>query len=284
MNLKCPICEGSAHQDFSKHDYWIYTCETCQHQFVDIPNSPEHTQDVYDDSYFFEGGSGYLDYTSESDLLIAHGSRYGKLLSKYTQPGTVFDVGSAAGFILQGLVEHGWTGKGIEPNDKMASYAREQLQLDVETGIFEEYVPDSTYDLVTIVQVIAHFYDVRRAIEITSNLLDKDGLLLIETWDRASIPARILGSNWHEYSPPSVVNWFSADGLTQLVEQFGFTEVTRGRPSKWLNGKHAKSLLKYKLDTMTGGNLLYKMASIVPDKLPIPYPSLDLFWVLYQKK
>ena len=281
--MKCSICGNSSHPEFEKHGYTINTCDTCQHQFVDIPQSPEHTNQIYTDQYFFEGGDGYLDYTSESDLLIAHGKRYGKLLKKYTEAGTVFDVGAAAGFILNGLTQTGWNGKGIEPNDTMAQYARQSLNLDVKTGIFEQYTSDEKFDLVSMIQVIAHFYDVRQAIDVARSLLHQDGLLLIETWDRASFPARILGENWHEYSPPSVVNWFSADSLKQLVEQFGFEEIARGRPDKRLNGKHAKSLVRYKLETMRGGKVLGSLLNVIPDHLQIPYPSFDLFWALYKR-
>ena len=284
MNLKCPICNSASHPEFVKHGHTILTCDSCHHQFIEIPQSPEHTNQVYDDGYFFDGQSGYLDYTKEADLLTAHGERYGNLLQKYTQTGTVFDVGSAAGFILKGLQQKGWNGKGIEPNDTMASYARQKLQIDVETGIFEQYESKEQFDLVTMIQVIAHFYDVRKALEIAHKLLRKDGILLIETWDRGSLPARLLGSNWHEYSPPSVVNWFSLDGMNTLAQQCGFEEIAHGRPDKRINGLHAKSLVKYKLETMAGGRMLGKLLNVIPDNLQIPYPSFDLFWVLYRRK
>lgn len=281
--LKCPICNNEAQPQFEKHGYTIHACTSCQHQFIDIPMSSDHTDSIYDDSYFFEGGSGYDDYTSEADLLIAHGERYGKLLQAYTTPGTVFDVGAAAGFILKGLSNEGWVGQGIEPNDTMAKYARQTLELDVATGIFEQYQTDEKYDLVTMVQVIAHFYDVRKAIKVAHSLLKPDGMLLIETWDRSSWMARLFGENWHEYSPPSVVNWFSASGLTQLVEQFEFTKVATGKPDKRLNGAHAKSLVRYKLETIAGGKFLSRGLGIVPDDLQIPYPAFDLFWTLYRR-
>ena len=284
--LKCPICAGTSHLDFVKHDYRIFACDSCKHRFADIPQSPQHTESVYvkDDGYFFEGGAGYLDYTSESDLLIAHGEQYANILKRYTTPGIVFDVGSAAGFILTGFTQKGWNGKGIEPNGSMAAYARRELKMDVETGIFEQYRTEEKFDLVTMIQVIAHVYDVRKTLEITHDLLRKDGLLLVETWDRESLPARLLGTNWHHYSPPSVVNWFSMQGLKMLIEQFGFEQIARGRPSKWITGSHAKSLVGYKLKSMKGGNLLYRILNILPDKLKIPYPSFDLFWALFRKK
>lgn len=286
IKLKCPICGGLSHPDFIKYEYWIHCCDNCRHRFLHIPQSPQYTAQLYtdSDSYFFGGEAGYLDYTSESELLINHGERYARLLQKYTKPGTVFDIGSAAGFILKGLTQKGWIGKGIEPNPTMAAYARQTLQMDVETGIFEQYKTEEKFDLVTMIQVVTQFYDVRKALRITHDLLGENGLLLVETWDRESLLARLLGSNWHHYSPPSIVNWFSIDGLSTLIEQFGFEEIARGRPAKWINGSHAKSLLRYKFADITGGSLFAKMLNIIPDSLRIPYPSLDLFWTLYRKK
>lgn len=181
MTVKCPLCGHEAKQGFNKHGHWIYICNGCGHYFADIPQSSDHAEQVYDDGYFFEGGDGYEDYLSEADLLIAHGERYGDLLKKYRQAGTVLDVGAAAGFILKGLTHRGWTGKGIEPNPTVSAYARDQLGLDVQTGTLEQFSPDRKVDVVTMVQVIAHFYDVRQALQVAHNALKSDGLMLIET-------------------------------------------------------------------------------------------------------
>ena len=100
---------------------------------------------------------------------------------------------------------------------------------------------------------------------------------MIETWNRESFSARIFGQNWHEYSPPSVLQWFSLDGLTHFLGEIGFEKIAHGRPPKKISGAHAKSLLKYRL----GNNFLLKL---IPDGLNFPYPSEDLFWAIYRKK
>lgn len=48
----------------------------------------------------------------------------------------------------------------------MASYARETLKHNVVAVIFEEYQLDTKIGWFTMIQVTAHFYDVRKAIEI----------------------------------------------------------------------------------------------------------------------
>jgi SAM-dependent methyltransferase len=276
---ECPVCGCPSQALFQKDGYWIYQCEQCHHRFTPIEPQAAHTTQIYDDSYFTEGGAGYPDYLSEADLLIAHGRYYARILSRYMRPGTVLDVGAAAGFILKGLSDSGWHGRGIEPNPTMVAFAVEKLGLEACVGTLEDYQTDETFDLVSMVQVVAHFYDLRATFSQATRLLRPEGFLLVETWNKDSFVARGLGEYWHECSPPSVLHWFSPLDLRLLVEQFGFHEVARGRPKKWLNGAHAKSLVADKLKT----SALRHLMTLVPDNLPIPYPNFDLFWGLYQR-
>lgn len=284
MHQKCPICRQASRRLFCKNTYWIRACKVCNHRFAEIEVSSTHTKQVYSDQYFQEGGAGYQNYLSEAKLLRQHGRRYGQILSRYTQPGTVLDVGAAAGFILKGLVDCGWQGKGLEPNCRMAGYARTQLGLRIETGTLEEFNKEEYYDLISMVQVVAHFFDLQQALQIANRLTKPGGFWLIETWNRHSLMARVLGKYWHEYSPPSVLHWFSPSGIGQIAAQYGFTEIARGRPAKWLNGIHAKSLLRYNLRGIPGKKLAYKMLNLIPDELVIPYPAEDLFWILLCKR
>ena len=95
--------------------------------------------------------------------------------------------------------------------------------------------------------------------------------------------ARIMGQNWHEYSPPSVLHFFSPETLRLFVKQFGFEEVAKGRPAKRIDSGHAKSLLQYKLEELKIGNIGAKLLKLIPENLTFPYPSYDLFWALYKK-
>lgn len=195
----------------------------------------------------------------------------------------MLDVGAAAGFLLKGFEDRGWTGRGIEPNARMAAYARTELGLAVDAGTLEGLEGDSRYDLITMIQVAAHFFDVRGALATAANATKVGGLWLIETWNRDSLTARFFGQQWHEYSPPSVLHWFSRDGLARLAGQFGMREVAHGRPSKWIGGAHAKSLLAHAVGPSGQSRLATSMIGLIPDRLSLPYPAEDLFWILLRK-
>ncbi len=269
---------------FEKSGHAIEDCAHCHHRFTRPAAPPtNHVSAVYSDHYFSGGGAGYSDYLSEEKLLRQRGQWYAKVLSRHTRPGSILDVGAAAGFVLQGFVDSGWTGNGIEPNDTMASIARGRLGLEVWTGMMEHLAADLQYDAVSLIQVLPHFVDPRHAMSVVASILKPGGLLLVETWNCRSWTARLMGKNWHEYSPPSVLHWFSPDGVARLGRPFNLTEIARGRPAKKLLSSHAKSLVEHTLSGSILGKVGLPLLKLIPDNWVLPYPAEDLFYMVLRK-
>lgn len=283
VGMACTICGAPTDRIFQKHRYWIRECGTCHHRCAEVNPSDYHVERIYGDHYFNDGEAGYPDYMIEAEILISHGRHYARLLERYMQPGTILDVGAAAGFILSGFEKCGWIGTGIEPNPSMAEYARNNLELNVMTKTLEQFQSNDSYDLICMIQVIAHFLNPREALQVAAKVTRPSGYWLIETWNKESWTARVFGKSWHEYSPPSVLHWFSIDGLHELTSAFGFNKIAWGRPSKRIHPIHAKTLARYIFKDSALGRLLIRLINIIPDSLPIPYPGDDIFWVLYQK-
>lgn len=279
----CPLCSSQSKPVFRKSGFPILDCHYCGHRFCDFVPPDSHVASTYDDGYFKGGGAGYPDYLAEGRLLRNQGRRYGKIVKEYAPAGRLLDVGCAAGFLLQGFGDSGWKGTGLEPNATMARYGREVAGLDVRNLSFESFQAQERFDLISMIQVLPHFADPRAAIEKAATLLRPGGHLIVETWDRKSLTAKLFGINWHEYSPPSVLHWFSRLGLERLTENCGFRKIAHGRPVKWLDGAHAKSLLDYKLGNGMARLIRPLVHLAVPDKLPIPYPSEDVFWLLVRR-
>lgn len=282
--ILCPMCEARGKKMFDKEGYDICHCARCDHMFADYAPPADHVRRVYRDEYFFGGGDGYPNYLAEGKILRAHGQRYGRMLARHMQPGALLDIGSAAGFVLQGLQDCGWKGKGLEPNARMVSYAREQLSLAVKVGALEQYETAERFDLITMIQVISHFNDLASALRSAARLTKPGGYWLIETWNRASFVARMFGEQWHEFSPPSVLHWFSPESLQRMLAPYGLREVASGRPSKWISAAHAKTLLQHKLQSGGAGKVLVRMFDAIPESAALPYPAFDLFWGLYRKE
>ena len=282
--MKCPVCENNnSAVIFEIDSYQILECLSCTHRFTGLKLNQDMVKQIYSDEYFFGGRYGYPDYTLEKDILIARGEKYADIAGRFMKPGTLLDVGAAAGFLMKGYENRGWKVIGIEPNTTMAGYGKDNLGLDIRVGTIEEARSDITVDLVLLVQVIAHLYDLNRSMDSINRIVKKGGCLLIETWNKDSYMARLLGRRWHEYSPPSTLNYFSKRTIDILMKRHGFIKIAFGRPQKKIHVKHAKSLLKYKLNGSNTFKWLNGIEKLIPSNIYIPYPSEDLFWALYKK-
>lgn len=260
-------------------------CLSCNHRFTELNLNPEKVRKIYSDDYFFGGKDGYPDYTLEKDMLIARGEKYADITGSFMTPGTLLDVGAAAGFLMKGFKNKGWNVHGIEPNSNMTSYGEKKLGLDIRTGTLESIKnePEVKADLVLLIQVVAHLFDLDNSMNAIDRILKKDGYVLVETWNKDSIMARFFGKNWHEYSPPSTLNFFSKTTLDLLMKKHDFIKVASGRPGKKIHSKHARSLLKHKLENSRKLKWISGIEKLLPLNKYIPYPSEDLFWALYQK-
>jgi SAM-dependent methyltransferase len=283
---KCPVnieCCTEKRMLFIKNGYPVMDCITCHRRFSEIQEGTSHLSTVYSDKYFFEGKDGYPNYLNEKEILTNYGIYYAKILERFAKPGKILDVGCAAGFILNGFESMGWEPYGIEPNETMASYGRNTFKLNIQTGSLENFQSAIKFDLVSLIQVIGHFYQVEKALENISNLLDPNGIVLVESWNMKSLIARILGKYWHEYSPPSVINWFSDKSLMELFKAYGFELIDSGYPAKQINLKHALSLLEKNSTNLLFRDKIFRFLTNSLGNLTLIYPPVDLKWYIFRK-
>jgi hypothetical protein len=71
--------------------------------------------------------------------------------------------------------------------------------------------------------------------------------------------------------------------LVRLASQAGFEQVATGRPTKWINAAHGKSVLRHHQEASIAGRTASAIASLIPDALAIPYLLDDLFWALFRR-
>jgi hypothetical protein len=246
--VPCPVCATETRRVLNARvQFQIRACPACGHRFAEWQPPDDHAATVYADSYFFGGGAGYSDYLSEDNLLTEHGRMYARLIRPLVQPGNMLDVGAASGFLCDGFRTEGWRPEALEPNETMVKYGRDKLRLVFHQGTLEEFSSANRYDLISMIRVAGHFTDLRSSFCKAAELTRDGGFWLIETWDNRSVTARIFGKHWHEYNPPSVLNYFSRRSLELFAGQFGFHRVAGGHPGKKIMWSHARSLLNHQI-------------------------------------
>ena len=299
--MLCPVCSRAGSPLFTDGGPQILQCAACRHQWYGAPLAADHAAREYGDAYFNGGGVGYPDYLSEAALITAHGERYARRPELVRQrdlvadrPASMLDVGCAAGFTMQGFARQGWQVWGMDPNAAMVARVHDAAVGGACTGCFDAAAAPAVlaarkglaqgFDLITMIQVVAHLTDLTQTLINLQALLAPQGLVLVETWNSQSRMARWLGRRWHEYSPPNVLHYFSPDSLDALMGRAGLVRLAHGRPLKRLNLGHARSLFDHKFGHTGLGRTLSVLSRPLPAGLNLPYPAEDLFWTLYQRQ
>ena len=161
----------------------------------------------------------------------------------------------------------------------MAEYARRELGRDVNCGTLETVPLAGAFAAVSFVQVLAHLPEPMESFRAADAVTAPGGVWLVETWNAASRTARLLGKAWHEYSPPSVLHWWTPAVLRRTLGTLGYRLRGTGFAQKWIGLGHARSLLEHKY----GNGLPTRLAKLAPASWKLPYPSEDLFWAVFQK-
>lgn len=279
----CPMCDQDSNGVWSKFGHQLFECNQCGHLFCLSHQQADYVDETYGDEYFQGADGGYSNYLENQHHLKNQGRKYSQILNKHHSQGRLLDVGSAAGFMLKGFVDDGWIGTGIEPNRSMHKHASQQLKLDIHHGTFDSYASDQPFDAITIVQVLSHLPDPRSALEKANRLLRTDGLLLIETWNRKSLTARLFGRKWHQYNPPSVLHWYTRNELSELLQKSGFEVIQQGRPTKWISIGNGAALLRHSMRESLMGRIATAPLKLVPQSVKVPYFLDDVFWVVAKK-
>jgi 2-polyprenyl-3-methyl-5-hydroxy-6-metoxy-1,4-benzoquinol methylase len=206
--------------------FHIVRCAQCDLTYVAESVDPAFLKQYYGEAYYTGAQhKGYADYIGQRESRKRH---FRSLIPRIKhhldmECPRVLDVGCAAGFFLEVVREHGWSGRGVELSTFAAEYARSRLGLDVIIGtLAEAALPAASFDLVTLWDVVEHLPNPRAALEETWRLLRPAGILCVSTGDISGVTARIYGAKWGLLAPPGHLFYFSRRTLFALLRESGF--------------------------------------------------------------
>ena len=237
----CNLCgtDYSRHL-MTKHDCPIVQCRECGLVYVNprIPTK-DLAEKVYGAEYFnAERGYGLEDHFSDENR--DHALRWGRArlqwIEQHMSPGSLLDVGCAAGFFLLAAKKRAWDPHGIEISHHASEYARSVLGLDVATQEFSGMDPEpGQYELVTMLDVIEHLPDPLRGLRNAYTVLKPGGFVFLATPNFHSIPARALGENWGLIEPDHHLYYFTPETMDAMLQKSGFRVVAHRWPLLGLN-------------------------------------------------
>lgn len=218
-DFSCYLCGGRAKAPvISIGPYAVSRCTTCGLGFLDPP-VPQG-----------EGGVSYGEdfYVSQSAVKdpsegIRENRTRARIVRKFQGSGNLLDVGCGLGFFLEAARREGFTVSGMEGSEWAMGYVRRQFGFPIWPAPVETTdLPESSFDVCTLWQVIEHLPDPLAALRKIRALLRPGGVIVMETRNCRGYDAGALGEKWGGWTLPYHLWHFDPGSFRLLLEKSGF--------------------------------------------------------------
>lgn len=212
----------------------LFTVVQCSHCSL-VYQNPQPTLDELFTIYYPAGYDQYITSVYETRGWLQRRDRSHGLHKRcravndfHPTRGRILDVGCSTGYFLHTISQYGWEIQGVEPGREAADYASTQLGVPVLNGtLFDARFDRSTFDVVTLWDVIEHVPDPAGNLREINRILKPGGLLVIATPQLDSLDARLFGRFWIGYELPRHLTIFSRQTLTEMAGGAGFDLLER---------------------------------------------------------
>ena len=223
--VTCPVCAARGWRPLYTRLGWRYVrCEGCGLRRLD----PLPTEAELESHYACRARSGNYEprYAPERDVGLEQVLDFAEGIG--ARPGRLFDVGCFDGGLLDLAARRGWEGWGLELQEDAAAEARRKHPDRIAQSTVEQFegLAGREYDLITAIGLVEHLRDPRRLFELAAEGLRPGGLLVIQTPNATSLPARLLGRYWPPIAPPEHTYYFDPATLRRACTAVGLRAVT----------------------------------------------------------
>ena len=217
--IMCQCCSNTDtskfKEKFIKGDITILECMNCS--FIFIP-------------WYFRKNIQYHQYKDEDTLKqVQSGNDWLKvqrhllrikLIKKYIKSGSLFDLGAGWGHFLLAAKYEGYQIYGIEISKYPYLYAKENLNLPVDHIDFFK-MENRQFDIITMWDVLEHIDEVDPFVRKCSEMINKNGYLILQVPQIDSYIAKLKKENWNMMGLDHV-NYFSKKTIKLVLEKHGF--------------------------------------------------------------
>ncbi len=227
IKLECPADGMSVWHflylsEFKNYRLPIYRCEKCGMQTI-YPKNADYEK-MYSEDYYSDNNKSDYNYKDErrTERFDAYvwDARI-RNIQKYVKSGNFLDIGSSFGGFLKRAAKAGFSVQGVEVSPYSAEYAVKNGIPTVNSDFLNADLPEDHYNVITMVEVIEHLDSPTEVFRKLYSILQKDGLLLIQTADFEGRQAADAERNYHYYLPGHLY-CYSRTNLTASLKKAGF--------------------------------------------------------------
>ena len=241
LNSICPACR-SQHmtpwfvKNTKQKKYQICRCADCRSAFV-LPRPTASEIDAFYKSEYYrkantsnaserlesllEAEVQYPNSTLDADRIISN-------VNVFAEGKQFLDVGGGYGFFSKAALSNRFDVTAIEPSPAcreifalLNGFMPEDSMLD--KPFANKY--KGKFNVILMSQVLEHIADLDETIHLISQLLTRNGIVVIAVPHFKSVVSMLQGENDMFIIPPEHLNFFTMVGLTSLFSQYGFSTL-----------------------------------------------------------
>jgi len=142
----------------------------------------------------------------------------------------VLDIGCFTGEFLAVLAQGGADVFGLELQPQAVEIARKRFAGRIfQADVVNHRLPGASYEIVTLLGVLEHVINPVELLRNACELLRPGGLLMLQTPDCDSMPARWMGRWWPPYAPVEHIHLFSCRAIRDALGGLDMSNI-RVRP------------------------------------------------------
>lgn len=234
--VNCPICGGANKAVVfgvrdglvSGQTFDLQDCTGCGFRFTD-PRPAQDDIDLYyrSDQYSSHAGQGrsVWDHAYRNVRRLAmHMKR--RTISRFHRSGSLLDLGCGTGEFLSHMANRGYAVTGIEPSAaaRKQAFDRHGLAPFPSTADLPSKVE---FQVITLWHVLEHIHQLHGTIQLLTESLAEDGVLVIAVPDRSSWDCHHYGHQWAAWDVPRHLWHFRSVDVVALLSAHGLVVVDR---------------------------------------------------------
>ena len=225
-HTNCSLCNSNGYTIFKKMDsYQLMRCKRCGLVCLSPLQVPQEINKEYSAEYHIERLLKKEPQTEEEieeeiNKTIEMTEEIGR---QFVNRGRLLDIGCGAGFFMACLKRYGWDVTGVDISEWAGKFAVERLGLEVFTGNVEDIQFSDKFDVVTMNHVLEHLPDPIKTLKKVSEIIAKEGILIINGPNLNSFDRIWHGRKWRGYTDRTHLYFFTPKTYRMIIEEAGFS-------------------------------------------------------------
>lgn len=228
MKVVCPICDSrgtrlSLQLERLSKKWNIYGCGDCLTEFV-YPIPPDEELEQMYNWFYTENLLRFRELLNPNYGRLSFPRQWGIIKSLVKKRGgKILDFGCGGGHFLS-RVSSDWQKYGVDISGEARVVAKKKGVITFEAlDDLREFT--NFFDVIVMFATIEHLPNPKEVVRQLSKLLKVGGLFVVMTGDVRSVKAISQGRQWHLYTPPGHLFFFSAHSVDWLMGHLGFRKV-----------------------------------------------------------